>query len=192
MVYLMSLQNQKKMNKLIVLVILAFASVGVFAQPGKTNIEIFGPFKAKVADSQKFLEQPVIKDTSSGRMKIDYELNSRRINTVYEVDPIKAASVKGEPLSKLYRGYAKGGYGNYNTPYAELYYHNLRSKKYSNGVHYRHLSSGGQIRDVGYSGYSQNELNLFGKSFIKKSICAFQISLSSPKPCKSTTGLPVP
>jgi len=172
MVYLMSPQNQKekKMNKVILFLFLIVGALTLNAQPGRdNNVIIQAPYQAKVADSQKFLEQPAITDTSTGRMKIDYELNSRRINTVYEVDPIKAASVKGEPLSKLYRGYVKGGFGNYNTPYAELYYNNLRSKKYSNGVHYRHLSSGGQINDVGYSGFSQNELNLFGKSFIKKS-----------------------
>jgi hypothetical protein len=91
------------------------------------------------------------------------------VNTVYEIDPIKAANVKGEPLNKLYKGYVKGGFGTYMTPYAELFYHNLRSKKYATGVHLKHLSSGGQISEVGYSGFSQNQLSLFGKSFIKKS-----------------------
>jgi hypothetical protein len=77
--------------------------------------------------------------------------------------------MRGEKLKKLYNGYAKGGFGTYMTPYAELFYNTGRSKKHSSGVHYRHLSSTGQIADVGYSGFSRNTLNLQGKSFIKKS-----------------------
>jgi hypothetical protein len=160
------------MNKLLFFFLLLFP-VAAFAQPGKNNdVIVTGGYTPKIAEAQKINEQPSIPDTAVTRFPINYELNSRRINTVYEVDPIKAANVKGEPLTKLYRGYVKGGFGSYSMPYGEVFYNSLRSKKSSSGVHYKHLSSTGQLADVGYSGFSQNELNLFGKSFIKKNTLA--------------------
>jgi hypothetical protein len=156
------------MNKFLQIILL-MCPLALFAQPGKNNdVVVTGGYTPKLVEAQKINEQPSISDTTVSRFPINYELNSRRITTVYEVDPIKAANVKGEPLTKLYRGYAKGGFGSYTTPYAEVFYNSIRSKKSSAGVHYKHLSSSGQIANVGYSGLSNNELNLFGKSFIKK------------------------
>ena len=156
------------MNKFLQIILL-ICPLALFAQPGKNNdVVVTGGYTPKLVQAQKINEQPSISDTTVSRFPINYELNSRRVTTVYEVDPIKAANVKGEPLTKLYRGYVKGGFGSYMTPYSEVFYNSIRSKKSSAGVHYKHLSSSGQIDNVGYSGYSNNELNLFGKSFIKK------------------------
>ena len=156
------------MNKFLQIILL-ICPLALFAQPGKNNdVVVTGGYTPKLVQAQKINEQPSISDTTVSRFPINYELNSRRVTTVYEVDPIKAANVKGEPLAKLYRGYVKGGFGSYMTPYSEVFYNSIRSKKSSAGVHYKHLSSSGQIANVGYSGFSNNELNLFGKSFIKK------------------------
>jgi hypothetical protein len=156
------------MNKFLQIILL-ICPLALFAQPGKNNdVVVTGGYTPKLVEAQKINEQPSISDTTVSRFPINYELNSRRVTTVYEVDPIKAANVKGEPLTKLYRGYVKGGFGSYMTPYSEVFYNSIRSKKSSAGVHYKHLSSSGQIANVGYSGFSNNELNLFGKSFVKK------------------------
>ncbi len=160
------------MNKFLQ-IILFVLPLAAWAQPGKNNdVIVTGGYTPKLVQAQKINEQPSISDTTVSRFPINYELNSRRVTTVYEVDPIKAANVKGEPLTKLYRGYVKGGFGSYMTPYSEVFYNSIRSKKSSAGVHYKHLSSSGQIANVGYSGFSNNELNLFGKSFIKKTTLA--------------------
>ena len=160
------------MNKFLQIILL-ICPLALFAQPGKNNdVVVTGGYTPKLVQAQKINEQPSISDTTVSRFPIYYELNSRRVTTVYEVDPIKAANVKGEPLTKLYRGYVKGGFGSYMTPYSEVFYNSIRSKKSSAGVHYKHLSSSGQIANVGYSGFSNNELNLFGKSFIKKTTLA--------------------
>jgi hypothetical protein len=168
----MKFRKEGKLNKLLLNISLGlFILLGfdAFAQPGQTSMDIIGSYKPKIPDAQKITEQPSIEDSVSEKFKIEYELNSRRISTIYEVDPIKAANMRGEKLKKLYNGYVKGGFGTYLTPYGELYYNTGRSKKHASGVHYRHLSSTGQIADVGYSGFSRNTLNLHGKSFIKKS-----------------------
>ncbi|RLD62513.1 MAG: hypothetical protein DRJ05_00115, partial [Bacteroidetes bacterium] len=61
----------------------------------------------------------------------------------------------------------KVGFGNYTTPYLEFFANNLRSKKGAFGVHIKHLSSAGKIKDYAPAGYSDNEFNLRGKRFFK-------------------------
>lgn len=158
------------MNKSTSIILLNFLFLlNLQAQNPSTNeVIIFKPYEPKVIDAKKILEVPAIDDSSKAEIQIKYDLNSRAINTDYEIDLIKAAKVKSDPVSKLYKGLIKGGFGNYSTPYFELFYNNLRHRKYTGGVHYRHLSSGGQLKNTGFSGFSDNELNLNGKSFINK------------------------
>ena len=139
-----------------------------FAQPGHTSMDIIGAYRPRIPDVQKVSEEAVIQDSAKNKVAIDYELYSRKHATVFEVDPIKAANMRGELLKKIYPGYAKAGFGTYMTPYAELFYNSTRSKKLLGGIHFRHLSSDGNIAEVPYSGFSQNLLALNGKSFIKK------------------------
>ena len=160
--------------KIVLLAVCCLLSVGsLWAQPGKNNdVVVVGDFNPKLANGQKIEEVPQLVDTAASKFPINYELHSRKVSTAFEVDPIKAANVKGEPLNKIYRGFARGGFGSYTTPYAEAFYSSGRNKSTSSGVHYKHLSSSGQIADVGYSGFSTNEFNAFGKSIARKSVFA--------------------
>ncbi len=167
-----NMQHKKFIQKWLIAVFFC----GLFYLPGlaqkkrDTSVVVRENYIVRIVpDPQKYNETHQIIDSGMTKMDIRYELNSRKIHTVYEIDPIKAASIKNEALSKLYNGYAKAGFGTYNTPYAEVFYNNLRSKKFGTGIHYKHLSSSGQIADVAYSGFNNNELNLYGKYFIKKS-----------------------
>lgn len=141
------------------------------AQPVKkdTIIVISGDFKPKVADANKYSENPVVNDSAPPVPPLTYSVIQRQNPTAFEVDPIKPAVVKpGETLSKLYRSYFKAGFGNYTTPYFEGWYNTLRKKDYQLGAHYRHLSSTGQIDDVGYSGYSINEASVNYQRYFNK------------------------
>ncbi len=80
---------------------------------------------------------------------------------------IRVLKVKEPPLPKLYGNYAKAGIANYITPYLELFVNNTRSKDYSYGLHFRHLSSRLGPVDQGNSGNSDTRLMLNGKYFAK-------------------------
>jgi hypothetical protein len=84
------------------------------------------------------------------------------------VDPIEAAEMVGEPLTKLYNGLVKIGMGNYKMPYGEAWYNNLRSREYSAGFRIKHLSSSATLDDYGFGGYSDNEASIYGKKFLKE------------------------
>ncbi|MEX1188578.1 MAG: hypothetical protein WED33_04925 [Bacteroidia bacterium] len=156
-------------NTIIPVICLVALTANLYAQPGKNNdVLVIGDFNPKLIDAEKMFETPELSDTIQSRFPISYELQSRKVSTAFEVDPIEAAKVKGEPLDKIYNGYVRGGFGSYLTPFGELFYSSGRNKHSSTGVRLKHLSSSGQIADVGYSGFSNNEVSVFGKSIKKK------------------------
>lgn len=127
-----------------------------------------GSFTPKVADAVKISANPEVKD-STVKIKVgNYSINSKQINTLYTTDPIVPAQMVGEPLTKLYNGLVKIGFGNYTTPYGEAWYNSLRSKDYAYGIHMKHLSSSSTLKDYGNDSYSDNEIGLNGKKFLKE------------------------
>lgn len=181
------------MNKLIapnkfryIICILAVFSGFAFAQKVDTlgSVEIIGvgDYKPTIIDANKISGNPEIIDSI---MKIPvgaYSINSKKINAPFSLDPIVPAKIEGEPLTKLYNGLIKAGLGNYTTPYAEVWYNHLRSKEYSYGIRMKHISSSPRYSDFqntglfskasfknqGFAGYSDNEISLYGKKFLKE------------------------
>jgi hypothetical protein len=125
-------------------------------------------FQPTIKDAVKLGDLPDIKDTVKKISNINYGIQSTPLVSKYEVIPIDAAKMQNEPLAKLYRSLIKAGFGTYTTPYAEIWLNSLRTRDLAYGVHYKHLSSSSHLRDVGYSGFSDNEIEVFGKKFYKK------------------------
>jgi hypothetical protein len=121
-----------------------------------------------IAESFKINDNPYVVDSTKKIPTLDYKITSTRVSTPFMVDTISAAKMEGEPLGKLYRSLAKVGFGNYTTPYGEFWFNNLRSKEYNYGAHLKHISSSATLQDRGYAGYSDNEIDLYGKKFLKK------------------------
>jgi hypothetical protein len=124
----------------------------------------FNPF---LKDAFKIKENPIINDTNKIIPELNYSFLNKQVPTNFEIDPIAAAKIKGEPLVKLYSGYTKVGFGTNTTPLAEIYYNAKRNKNWGYGFYGKHFSSSG-IANNAYSGFSDNELNMFGKRFLKE------------------------
>jgi len=121
------------------------------------------------SDVRKISETPAILDTSTPGPRIDYKLAPRKFDTYYDVEPIKAAKMDGEPLNKLYPGTVRGGIGNYFSLYGEGWYNSTRSRENAWGVHVRHFSSSSSVGGTpGFSGFSDDDLSLYGKKFVGK------------------------
>lgn len=136
------------------------------AQIDTMNVIVNTSFQPTVAEGLKINIPSTTQDSTIKIKPFYYSIYSRSIQTQYIVDPIKPATMVGEPLTKLYRSLLKGGMGNYTTPYGELFFNGLRSKNISYGVHAKHISSAATIKEYGFAGYSDNEINLYGKKFI--------------------------
>jgi hypothetical protein len=161
----------KKVLKYSLLIVFSIVLKGMQAQVRGLDSLAFidvGAYKAVVSEGDKISEKPSIVD-STKKLKVGpYNIESKRISTSYDPDTIAAAQMVGEPLTKLYKGLVKGGLGNYTTPYAEAWYNSLRSKEISYGLRFKLFSSQTRIGDYGFGGFSDNEVSLYGKKFLKE------------------------
>jgi hypothetical protein len=131
------------------------------------EVRVIAPYEPTISDAFKINFNPKIEDTIQANLNFDYSITPQQIPVRFNMEPLSPARMRGEPLAKLYKGYAKAGLGSYVTPYAEAFYNTLRSNEYHYGMHVKHLSSMGTIDDYGDSGYSDNLVNVFGKRFLR-------------------------
>lgn len=90
--------------------------IAALAQP-VLEIErvIYTGFEPRLANMEKIESQPVIVDTLRLPREGTYELNQVKIPTFFVPDTLSVRRMGKEPLDKLHRLYAKGGFGNYTT-----------------------------------------------------------------------------
>lgn len=156
---------------LIVLLGLLYAAVGLAQENGLEELNYVAPstFSPSIRDARKVSDLPEIKDSVSRIGNIKYGISSRPYFPKYQVQNIEAAKIQNEPLNKLYHSLLKVGYGPiYNLPYGEFWYNNARSRSGSYGIHLNHFSGTPHLKEVGYGGFSDNEINLYGKKFYKR------------------------
>ena len=161
--------------KLLFALCLFVAGNSLFAQTPAGGVEdlsvtTISTFEATIKDAVKQSDLPDIVDTVKRLKDQTLGIQSRVFETNYTAQEIQAAKMVNEPLSKLYYSQIKAGFGNYTMPYGELWINNLRSKEYVYGFHYRHLSARYTAKNQGFAGFSDNDVNLYGKKFYKKHV----------------------
>jgi hypothetical protein len=160
----------KKLQWFFIFILLIGYVIAALAQTGLKDIELkaTSEFEPTIKDAVKLNDLPEINDSVKKITGINYNISSMPLVSKYEVIAIDAAKMQNEPLTKLYRSLLKVGMGNYTTPYGEFWLNSLRTKDIVYGAHLKHFSSSAHLRDVGYSGFSDNEGEIYGKKFYKK------------------------
>jgi hypothetical protein len=144
---------------------LVFLSSGLYAQVINEQVTVVAAFEPTVPDANKISISPSPDETEVKIPVMTYSVNPVQMETTLKPDDISAVKLVGEPQKKLYRNYAKVGFGNYITPYAEFFANSLRTKSYAFGLHLKHLSSSGTIKDYPKSSNSLNMVQLNGQKF---------------------------
>jgi len=146
------------MKHILIITLIIFYSNKIIAQESGYNptVVVIGNFQPTINDASKINFSPTIKDSIIIKPELSYMIIPKKIETSFQIEPIKPMKLVDEKLTKLYKFLLKGGIGTYKTPYAEFFYSNQRSKKWSNNIHLKHISSSGKIKNVGYSGWSDN------------------------------------
>lgn len=130
------------------------------------KINIIKPYKPTLSDAFKISFPPKLELMAETTLaQITYKINTKELKNTYSPGILKPATMKTEPIAKLYRSYVKAGFGLYRTPVLEVYYNNLRSRTYSVGAFAKHNSSKGQINN---SQFSNNEIGINSKKFFNK------------------------
>lgn len=155
-----------KMKSKILFLAALFTMVQMSAQNQvlRDSFVVVKSYKPTIAEGNRIGFNPVIEDTQKVIQDLKYSFITKQVPVSFEVEPISAAKIKGEPLVKLYNGYARVGVGNAITPLAELYLHNSRSKTFSLGTHLRYQNNN-DIKGYDNSSMSRLGATVFGKRF---------------------------
>ncbi len=132
------------------------------------EIQVIAPFMPSIADAYKINTQPAMDDTLEVRIQADVHILPQKLISVYTPGPMAPARLRGEPLLPVYRGYLRGGGGNYASSHAAGALHSLRSDRRLLGLDFRHEASGREMEAGGYGQFSDNHLRLFGRRFFQR------------------------
>lgn len=154
----------------VILTIMLCLNNMAYGQGYDEEITVIAAYEPSISDANKININPVIKDTTNRIKGLNYSILPVRFETSFNLDPIKPAKIVGEPIEKLYKNYIKAGFGNYTTPYIEFFANNLRSRTHALGIHFKHLSSSGKIKDYANSNNSNNYINAFIKKYNKNNM----------------------
>lgn len=132
-------------------------------QPQIEEVNIVGSFTPTIGDANKVLKNPVLPDTTISMPPLNYSIVSRPMQVSFPVYGIEARKLDAEEDAKLLKNYIKAGFGNYTTPYVEFFANKPQNKNSALGLHFRHLSSQGDIKDYAESSFAHNEIELYGK-----------------------------
>lgn len=136
------------------------------AQDRNEEVTIIAPYKPTISDANKMNFQPSISDQGNMMPAVEFSLRSKLYETKVNPKPIEATKKPTDPKKKLLRNLIRAGFGNYVTPYFEFFANSRQSSKHAFGVHLRHISSYGDIKDYAPSDYSQSDVQVYGKKFI--------------------------
>lgn len=186
------MRKYSNMKYLTLLLVAVMLSGSLMAQVDNNTLEeqtvvIYNEYSPVLKDASRIQSLPVIVDTMNVEPKFDYSVMPTMYRTTFTPAKIPAATVKGEALAPLNTGFVKLGYGNYISPFAELYINSKRQKNYSLGISAHHHSSFGKIKNYLnqkiYSGYDDSRVEAFGKKLFAKSVLSGKIYFSSNGVC---------
>lgn len=171
------MKKQSYIAAYIVVFAICFSALNSVAQRDTTKlkqeVEVTKAYQPTINDALKINDIPKIKTEPSETPTFDYSIFSKPIFSTFDVKPVEAAKMVGEPTPEMGLGLLKLGLGNYQTPYGELFFNAKPGKKSNFGMHFRHLSSAGKVKllndDKVEAPESENTAEIFGKHFFRKS-----------------------
>lgn len=148
------------------------------------EVRVVKPYEPNINDAFRISELPKIVDTSRVISKFDYEIIPKKQETGFTPKPISSARLISEPLTKLYYGHAKAGFGTYLTPLAQVYLGSQRSEQLNWNVMLHHNSMHGKLKNEEsekvYAGYSDTRGDAQVKYFTKNNkVFTFGTNLSN-------------
>lgn len=165
-----------KTKGLLFIGLMGFCLLGLAQEklPSET-VEIIKDYEPTLKDAKKISDEPEIDDDLKIELDLEYKFIDKKVPVSFDIEPISPAKIKGEPLVKLYNGYARLGVGNALVPFGEVYYNNLRSKKYALGAHAKYFNMR-EVNDIDDSDFSKMHFEVFGKRFWKTNTLDANIS----------------
>jgi hypothetical protein len=146
----------------------------------QSEVRVVKPYSPTLSGAQKIQLLPSLdEEIEYETPDFTYDLKTKRYESKFRVEPIKAARMVKMPLKKLYKSELTMGVGNYLTPLAELNINQLRSRDGTFGFQLRHHSMNGKLKlndDLKVpAGFNENSAKLYGSRFLKNSVLDYHV-----------------
>lgn len=146
----------------------------------RQEVEVTKAYQPTINEAVKINDIPKIVSEQTEVPAFDYSIYSKPVFTTFDVTPVAAAKMIGDPGQEMKMGLLKLGFGNYLTPYGELFFNAQPDQKSNFGMHFKHLSSFGKVNllngDRVNAPESDNHAEIFGKRFFRKSTLAGSVA----------------
>ncbi len=126
-----------------------------------TVVSDYIPF---LAPANKETTPPVAEQPEAKLPSLTYSIIPVQFITTSKLDIPVALQMGKNYVPTLKNNHIRLGFGNYASPLAEIYLHNLRNEYGAYGLSFKHLSANGPDN----AKFSDNTANIFGKRFFKK------------------------
>lgn len=133
------------------------------------EVTIIAPYQPSISDARKIEMAPSLKVETPEKRKVTYNIQPQKINVSFSPEQLEAVRLKQESAESINANFIKAGFGNYKTPYAELFSTTGPSENHRLGFHAKHLSHSGDIKDYATPKNSHNMAEIFGEKYFKKS-----------------------
>ena len=142
--------------------------------PDSLKFTVRKDYRPDTRDAKKLAVQPELDKDTVLLPEMQYEVLPKQPEIANEMEPMKAVRLGKEPLSKLYNGYLKVGFGNYTMPYAEASFSSLRHKKYQAGGFARYHASFAKLEGKPF-GFTDAGASVFGKYLMKHHVLSADV-----------------
>lgn len=167
----------------VLICIMVFSSVHLLAQTGNDlpgqNIIVLSDIKPLLSEAKKVRFNPKLPPVETNTPDLIYSLPSRSLTLPYQVPDVKPLAKKAEKLPPLKNVYAKIGFGNYTTPYLDLYINSGRDNSKENasnnsnlGLRVGYISSKGSLPEQQFSDF---KAKAFGTFYVDRAAIGVQI-----------------
>ena len=145
--------------------------VAIFAQDLDRQLTLVRPYDPSVMEAQKITTLPNLRDSFEIKPSFVYSIQSKRIETRFDVTPIKPATLQPIPQTKLYNGYIKVGVGTLPNLLTEVAINTLRNKDYAAGALLKFDGARGNVKlennEKTFAGYNEISAKVFGQKFFR-------------------------
>ena len=132
------------------------------------DVTFVGEREMVVKDALKLQSWPEPRRLDGGNRDFSYKLLSKRMNVTPQWTYVEPIRLKVDaPLARLYRGYFRTGFGNYNTPLLDISLTDLRSREGTWGIKANHFSTNAPIDNIS-DRFSNSGASFWASRFIGK------------------------
>jgi len=157
-----------KLNKLVLILIVSVQSL-LAQEISITEVKVVEGFQPTIPEASRLNENAVFSDTVERNRKQTYYVVDADLKSNYKTKPLKAAKVKDDKISKLYKSRISLGTGYRVGSKISVLYNSTRSKDMSYGILFNHFNNNVKV-DEKQAGRSHNNLNLYTKKIKKHKI----------------------